>query len=67
MRWDIPCESRPRARAAGRAPRHADAATVRWRFRGAILDRLDEYFECIDRIRAFDLPAFASSRGWDSW
>lgn len=35
------------------------AEDVRWVFRGAILDRLDEYFYCIDKLRRFDPDAYA--------
>lgn len=32
--------------------------SVRWHFKGDILDRLDEYFICLRRLRGYDAPAY---------
>lgn len=43
-----------------RSPRAAhEDESARWHFRGAILDRLDEYFVCIRRLRRHDPPSYA--------
>lgn len=41
-----------------RAPRPIRGQDVTWNFRGTILDRLDEYFICIRRLRRHDRSAY---------
>lgn len=41
-----------------KASRPQEAEGVRWHFRGAILDRLDDYFSCARRLKKHDRDAY---------
>jgi hypothetical protein len=48
------------AEEATESRRHGNAeGSTRWHFRAAILDRLDEYFVCLRRLRRYDPQAYA--------